>query len=89
MKNVNSSEKINRVMISPNNNNNETLIGENIINNNEINNINNNKLETNYNNNSLNKQKKLTDIEKCFNELKNQISNVRNCSFLFFFLILK
>ena len=33
LKNVNSSEKINRVMISPNNNNNKTLIGENIINN--------------------------------------------------------
>ena len=38
-------------MISPNNNNNKTLIGENIINNNEINNVDNNKLETNYNNN--------------------------------------
>ena len=32
-------------MISPNNNNNETLIGENIINNNEINNFINNKLK--------------------------------------------
>ena len=66
-------------MISQNSNNNETLIGENIMKNNEINNIHNNKLETNYNINSFNEPKKLTDIEKCINELKNQISNVRNC----------
>ena len=39
----------------------------------------NTKLEVNQNNNILNERKKLTEIDRCINELKNQILNVKNC----------